>query len=82
VRGKQNTRPPLFLLGAAGLTSVAIALPLTYLIIRTSGVGAEQLLDLLLHPRTLTVLLNSIGLAVASTLFSIAIAVPLAFLTG
>ncbi|MUG99162.1 ABC transporter permease subunit [Scytonema sp. UIC 10036] len=68
-------------MGAAGLTAVAIALPLTYLVIRTSGVGAEQLLTLLLRPRTLTVLLNSIGVAVASTLFSIAIAVPLAFLT-
>ncbi|WP_347566395.1 iron ABC transporter permease [Scytonema sp. UIC 10036] len=81
MRGKKTYRPPLFLMGAAGLTAVAIALPLTYLVIRTSGVGAEQLLTLLLRPRTLTVLLNSIGVAVASTLFSIAIAVPLAFLT-
>ncbi len=81
MRGRKTHQPPLFLVGAAGLTAVAIALPLTYLVIRTSSVGAEQLLALVLRPRTLTVLLNSIGIAVASTLFSIAIALPLAFLT-
>ncbi|KAB8330432.1 iron ABC transporter permease [Scytonema tolypothrichoides VB-61278] len=74
-------QPPLFLVGAASLTAVAIALPLTYLVIRTAGVGKEQLLALVSRPRTLAVLLNSVGLAFASTLFSAAIAVPLAFLT-
>ena len=81
VRGRKTHQPPLFLVGAAGLTAVAIALPLTYLVIRTAGVGLEQLFSLVLRPRTLAVLLNSVGIAVASTLFSAAIAVPLAFLT-
>ena len=81
VRGRKTHQPPLFLVGAASLTAVAIALPLTYLVIRTAGVGKEQLFSLVSRPRTLAVLLNSVGLAVASTLFSAAIAVPLAFLT-
>ncbi|KAB8316041.1 iron ABC transporter permease [Tolypothrix campylonemoides VB511288] len=77
----KTRQPPLFLVGAALLTAVAIALPLTYLVIRTAGVGKEQLFALVSRPRTLAVLLNSVGLAFASTLFSAAIAVPLAFLT-
>lgn len=81
VRGRKTHQPPLFLVGAASLTAVAIALPLTYLVIRTAGVGKEQLFSLVSRPRTLAVLLNSVGLAFASTLFSAAIAVPLAFLT-
>lgn len=81
VKGRKTHQPPLFLVGAASLTAVAIALPLTYLVIRTAGVGLEQLFSLVLRPRTLAVLLNSVGIAVASTLFSAAIAVPLAFLT-
>ena len=75
------SRPPLFLVIAATLSAVAIALPLTYLVIRTAGVGGEQLLDLLSRPRTLEVLFNSAGMAAAVTLFSALIAVPLAFLT-
>lgn len=74
-------RPPLFLILAAVLTAVVIAVPLTYLVIRTAGVGGEQLLDLVSRPRTLMVLLNSAGMATAVTLLSALIAVPLAFLT-
>ncbi|MBW4424134.1 MAG: iron ABC transporter permease [Nostoc desertorum CM1-VF14] len=80
-RGKKTDCPPLFLLVPAGLTAVAIALPLTYLVMRMAGVDAKELLTLVSRPRTITVLLNSVGLAVASTLLSAAIAVPLAFLT-
>ncbi|MBG1267932.1 ABC transporter permease [Nostoc sp. WHI] len=80
-RSRKADYPPLFLLVPAGLTAVAIALPLTYLVMRMAGVGAEELLTLVSRPRTMAVLLNSIGLAVASTLLSAAIAVPLAFLT-
>ena len=72
----------MFLVGSAALTAVAIALPLTYLVIRTAGVGREQLWDLVSRPRTVTVLLNSTGMAAAVTLFSAAIAVPLALLTA
>ncbi len=81
VRDRKTHHPPLFLIITAGLTAVAIALPLTYLVIRMAGVGKEQLLALVSRPRTLTVLFNSLGLAVSSTLLSAAIALPLAFLT-
>ena len=74
-------KAPLFLVVTAALTAIAIAIPLTYLVIRTAGVGGEQLLALVLRPRTVAVLLNSAGMAAAVTFFSALIAVPLAFLT-
>ncbi len=78
---RTSHKPPLFLVFMAALTAVAIALPLTYLVICTVGVGGEELWDLVSRPRTLAVLLNSAGIAVAAPLFSALIAVPLAFLT-
>lgn len=78
---RTSHKPPLFLVFIAALTAVAIALPLTYLVICTVGVGGEELWDLVSRPRTLAVLLNSAGIAVAAPLFSALIAVPLAFLT-
>lgn len=80
-RGIKAHTPPLFLVFTAALTAAAIALPLTYLVIRTAGVGGEQLLALVTRPRAIAVLLNSVGMAAAATLFSALIAVPLAFLT-
>ncbi|WP_045053270.1 ABC transporter permease [Aliterella atlantica] len=76
------SRPPLFLIAIAAITAIAIAVPLTYLIIRTAGAGTEELIKLVSRPRTLTVLFNSIGMATAVTLLSALIAVPIAFLTA
>ncbi len=73
--------PPLFLVFTAALTALAIALPLTYLVIRTASIGGEQLLALITSLRTIEVLLNTAGIAVAATLFSALIAIPIAFLT-
>ncbi len=81
VRGIKTHRPPLLLVLCAGLISVAIALPLTYLVIRMADVGGEQLWALVSRPRTVAVLFNSVGLAFATTLLAMAIALPLAFLT-
>ncbi|WGV28193.1 ABC transporter permease [Halotia branconii] len=81
VTGTKTHHPPLFLIVTAGLTAIAIALPLTYLVIRVAGVGEERLLALVFRPRNLTVLLNSVGVALISTLLATAIALPLAFLT-
>ena len=55
-------------------------IPLAYLVLRTLGAGAETL-DLLLRSRTLEILLRSVWLAAAVTGASVAIAVPLAWLT-
>jgi len=44
-------------------------MPLTYLVIRTAGVGGEQLLTLVSRPRTVAVLLNSAGMAAEQSRF-------------
>jgi len=69
--------PPLF--PTAALTAVAIALLLTYLVIRTASIGGGTAVSFYLVP-TLEVLLNSAGIAVAAT-YSALIAIPIAFLT-
>jgi iron(III) transport system permease protein len=74
-------KPPLFLALIAALSSGAILLPLTYLIIRTAGLSGAALWSLIANIRTLEVLLNSAGLAIAVFCCSALIAVPLAFLT-
>lgn len=76
-----KSQPPLFLIVTAGLIAVAITLPLTYLVMRMSAVGGEQLLALIFRPRIVEILFNSVGVAIASTILATAIAVPLAFLT-
>lgn len=79
---KAASRPPLFSIAIAAITAIAIALPLTYLVIRTAGAGTEELIKLVSRPRTLTVLFNSIGMATAVTVLSALIAIPIAFLTA
>lgn len=74
-------RPPLLLMGLAVVVAIAISLPLVYLGLRTVTIGWDQLGALLFRPRTLAVLANSAGMAIAVTLFSALIAIPLAFLT-
>ncbi|MEA5624047.1 iron ABC transporter permease [Nostoc sp. UHCC 0251] len=74
-------RPPLFLSLAAGVVAVAIALPLLYLVIRTAGIGGEELWELISRPRNISIYFNSAAMAATVTLFSTLIAVPLAFLT-
>ncbi|OWY68429.1 iron ABC transporter permease [cyanobacterium TDX16] len=74
-------KPPLMLVGLAIAIAIAVLMPLTYLVIRTAGVGEEKLLTLVSRPRTLQVLLNSAILAIATPILTAAIAVPLAFLT-
>lgn len=83
MRAKSLSLPklPLFLIAMAALPAVAITLPLTYLMIRAANVGEQQLVSLVLRPRTIEVLLNSIGIAIATPLCSALVAVPIAFLT-
>ncbi|MFQ4146394.1 iron ABC transporter permease [Chlorogloeopsis sp. ULAP02] len=74
-------RPPLFLTLAAAVVAVAIALPLVYLVIRTAGIGGEELWQLISRPRNLMIFVNSAVMAAIVTFFSALIALPLAFLT-
>jgi len=71
-------RMPLVL--AAVIVAAALLMPLAYLLIRTASVGGE-VWDLLFHPRTIQVFVNSALLALVVTIASSLIAVPLAFLT-
>lgn len=57
-----------------------LLLPLVYLLIRASGIGADALSSVL-RPRTLQVMANSVGLALVVTLAATVIGVPLAWLT-
>ena len=45
-------KPPMFLVLIATLTGMAIALPLTYLVICTVAMSREQLWTLVSRPRT------------------------------
>jgi iron(III) transport system permease protein len=71
--------------GVLTLSSLVVAflmlLPLSYLLWRALGVGAEEAVELLLRPRTLTIIGNSILLAVTVTVAALVIALPLAWLT-
>ncbi|MFQ5975716.1 MAG: ABC transporter permease [Candidatus Hydrothermarchaeales archaeon] len=72
--------PPPSLVFAAMLIGAAMMLPLTYLTFRTVSMGGEAW-DLLLHPRTIQVFVNSAVLALVVTIAATIIAVPIAFLT-
>ncbi|MGM3306650.1 ABC transporter permease [Anabaena sp. WFMT] len=77
----KSVRPPLFLTLAAGVVAISIALPLVYLVIRTIGIGGDELWKLISRPRNISVFFNSAAMAATVTVFSTLIAVPLAFLT-
>jgi iron(III) transport system permease protein len=62
------------------LVAAAMLLPIAYLLIRAAGAGGEGW-SLLLSPRTGRILLNTLLLAAAVTVTTIALALPLAWLT-
>ena len=72
------SRPPLFVLLPAAAVAVAMALPLLYLIIRAVDAAG---LDLLMRPTVVETLGRTLLLVAAVTAASVAIAVPLAWLT-
>ncbi|AUC59976.1 ABC-type iron(III) uptake system permease component FbpB [Cyanobacterium sp. HL-69] len=82
---QNNIKPPLFLLVVAIITVIAIVIPLIYLIIRAGSVSSveelQELINFIFNVRILRILLNSIGMAAASTAIAALIAIPYAFLT-
>lgn len=74
-------RPPLLLLFASLLVASATMLPLVYLILRATAVDSNRLTAFVLRPRTLQILLNSMGLAFSVTLAAVVIGLLLAWLT-
>ena len=76
----RQRRPPFVFWAPALLVSLAMVLPLVYLVERSLGGGGE-VVDLLLRQRTLEILFRSAVLVVVVTVASALIAVPLAWLT-
>lgn len=72
-------RPPIRLVVPATIIAAGMLLPLAYLLIRVVEIGPEAI-EFALRPRTLQVLLNSVGLVVVVTTVCALIAVPLAWL--
>lgn len=69
------------ILAVLSLLVVALAsIPLLYLLLRITGTGSD-ILPFILDAKTIQILLNSVLLALTVTVFSVCIAVPLAFLT-
>jgi len=79
-RGARAPRPPVGFWLPAALVAAAMVLPLAYLVLRTLGAGSEAW-EILFRVRTLEILLRSVLLMLAVTGASVAISVPLAWLT-
>jgi iron(III) transport system permease protein len=79
--GLRNRRSPFSLALISTFIGLLMMLPLAYLIYRASNVGVEQAVSLLLRPRTLQIVLNSVWLATTVTLASLLLSLPLAWLT-
>ena len=77
----RRRRPPLLLGLLAGLVVAAMALPLIYLAVRSFEGGWEGVAEVVLDGDTLAVLGRSALLAGAVTAASVAVSVPLAWLT-
>lgn len=75
-----NFRPPLVLWLFATLIAIVVLLPIAYLIIRASGAGIE-LWALLFRARTFEILARTVILVLAVTSISLAISLPIAWLT-
>lgn len=81
-RGRQVQSKSVRFLGLiALLIGMAMLLPLAYLVIRASSVGVESAIGLLMRPRTLQIIANSVGLALSVTVASFIVSLPLAWLT-
>ena len=79
--GWQVQRPPPVIWIPAFLIGAAVILPHIYLVLRTLGAGGD-LWDLLFRFRTLQVLARTLLLIIGVSVVSVAIALPLAWLTS
>ncbi|HMO51383.1 MAG TPA: iron ABC transporter permease [Kiritimatiellia bacterium] len=77
---EQRRRAPPMLVALAALVGLAVLLPLIYLVVR-AGQSGPAFWDILLRPRTLQVLWNSVVLTALVTASSTAIGLLLAWLT-
>ena len=80
LRRAQGVWPPPYLGIAATVVAAVMVSPLVYLLVQSADAGREAW-ELLLRERTLHILWRSFALLVVVTVASVAIAVPLAWLT-
>ncbi|MDP3880548.1 MAG: iron ABC transporter permease [Dehalococcoidales bacterium] len=80
-RGVPTSRPPVIIWLPVVFIAIAILLPQVYLVMRALGTGAETW-ELLFRTRTLAILGRTVALVVAVTTLSLAISLPLAWLTS
>ena len=79
-RRRKNRWPLISLYIPASIVGLAMLVPIIYLVIRAFG-GDEGIAEILFRQRTLDIILRSTLLVVTTTAASIAIAVPIAWLT-
>jgi iron(III) transport system permease protein len=80
--GARSPWPPAVIWVPALLVAAAMTLPLVYLVLRSLENGWGEFFEVALRPRTLAVLARSVVLAAVVTVASVAVAVPLAWLTA
>jgi iron(III) transport system permease protein len=80
-RSRTSARPPAVIWVPAALVMAAMALPLVYLFLRALENGWVEVFEVALRDKTLAVLVRSVALAAVATAASVAVAVPLAWLT-
>jgi iron(III) transport system permease protein len=78
----RSPRPPAAVWVPALLVAAAMTLPLVYLVLRSLENGWGEFLEVALRDKTLAVLARSVVLAAVVTAASVAVAVPLAWLTA
>lgn len=79
--GRDQTDRPLALTLLSASVAAILVFPLTWIVVRAASVETDRALSILIRARTVEIALNSLFLMIAVTLLSIAIGVPLAFLT-
>ncbi len=79
-RGPHVSRPPAIVWLPAVLVAAMVLLPMVYLVLRTLGAGGE-IWELLFRARTLEILGRTMILVIAVTAVSVALSLPLAWLT-
>ena len=77
-----QNRPPNLVLGVLFLLSAGVLMPLCYLVIRAFDASAEEVMRLVLRPRNLGLLANTLALLAGVVTLSTCIAFPLAWLTS
>ena len=79
-RTVNSMRPPLLLIAAAIVSVAVAAIPLLYLLARTSSAGGNAVVEALLRDRTLETSITSVALVTLVIVGCLLIAVPTAWL--